>query len=281
MNSNYHADLQRSREAIEQADAVLIGAGAGLSASAGLTYAGPRFTDNFADFIERYRLTDMYSSGFYPFPTLEEKWAYWSRHIQINRYTPAPSQVYLDLLQWVKDKEHYVLTTNVDGQFEKAGFEQQRIFATQGDYGKFQCANACHDKLYDNEMAITEMVEQQQDCRVPSKLLPICPRCGEGMEPNIRKDADFVEDEHWHKANKDYVKFLQSSDDKYLVLLELGVGFNTPAIIKYPFEKLTNVRPGTTLIRANQEHTSFDSSSQFNCIGFNQDIGLVLGALLD
>lgn len=220
---------------IENADAVVIGAGAGLSTSGGLEYAGERFERLFPDFIARYGLTDMYSSGFYPFPTNEERWAYWSRHVLSNRFEAPIGQVYKGLLDAVMGKEYFVLTTNADHQFFRAGFDSERIFATQGDYGEIQCSKGCHDVVYDNEATIYEMVERQVDCRIPSELVPKCPVCGEDMDMHLRKDDTFVEDENWHVANGRYESFLWRHQNRKLLFIELGVGMNTPGIIKYSF----------------------------------------------
>lgn len=239
----------RVRELLRDADAILIGAGAGLSTAAGIEYAGPRFTENFQDFIERYGMTDMYSAGFYPFRTEEEKWAYWSRHIRMNRYDAPVGEPYQKLLKLVEEKPCFVITTNVDAQFYKAGFDPLRIWAVQGDYGKFQCARACHDTLYDNRDSIQEMCEKQQDCRIPSSLVPRCPRCGESMEINIRKDEYFVQDEQWYAARGRYMDFLEENKRNQVVFLELGVGFNTPTIIRFPFEQMAANWPKATLVR--------------------------------
>lgn len=279
MNTNYHAELQQARHAIQNAETVLIGGGAGLSASAGLHYSGERFTSHFADFIARYGLTDMYSSGFYPFRTQEEKWAYWSRHIKINRYDPGPGQVYRDLLKLVKEKTYFVITTNVDAQFYKAGFADEQIFAVQGDYGKLQCAKACHQTLYDNEELVRQMVAKQSACRIPSYLIPQCPRCGEFMEPNIRKDQFFVEDAAWHRAGNRYSQFVGALGNRPCVLLELGVGYNTPAIIKVPFERITAQHPNATLIRINRDYPEASAMNQARTIAFDQDITEIIAVL--
>lgn len=279
MNASYHSRLNSLRQIIRNAETVLIGGGAGLSASAGLSYSGERFTSLFSDFISRYGLTDMYSAGFYPFPTQEEKWAYWSRHIKVNRYDPGPGQVYGDLLELVKGKALFVITTNVDAQFEKAGFGEERIFAVQGDYGKLQCAKACHQTLYDNEDMVRQMVTEQIDCRIPSTLIPRCPRCGGPMEPNLRKDQFFVEDDAWHRANGRYQQFLEALDEKPLVLFELGVGYNTPTIIKHPFERITAQHDNATLVRVNKDFPEVSRTNQERTIAFAQDIAEVVGAI--
>lgn len=227
------------RTLIERADAVVIGAGSGLSTAAGLTYSEKRFTDNFAPFIKKYGMKDMYSAGFYPFDSQEEKWAYWSRHIYLNRYDIPTLKVYQNLLEMVKNKAYFVLTTNVDHQFQNAGFPEEKVFATQGDYGLFQCARACHNKLYDNESLVRAMVAEQTECRIPAALIPKCPVCGGDMEVNLRCDSYFVEDEAWHRAAKRYNDFLNKHRKDKVVFVELGVGMNTPGIIKYPFWKMT------------------------------------------
>ena len=241
--------IARVRALLRDADAVLIGAGAGLSTAAGIEYSGARFTENFQDFIERYGMTDMYSSGFYPFETEEEKWAYWSRHIRMNRYDAPVGEPYRQLLELVRDKPYFVITTNVDAQFYKAGFDPRRIWAVQGDYGKLQCSRGCHDTLYDNHDLIMEMCEKQKDCRIPGELVPRCPRCGESMEINIRKDEYFVQDEQWYAERGRYMDFLEENKRKKVVFLELGVGFNTPTIIRFPFEQMAANWPRATLVR--------------------------------
>ena len=238
--------ITRLRQALDDADAVLIGAGAGLSASAGFDYSGERFTRHFADFIDRYHFRDMYSAGFYQFPTPEEQWAFWSRYILINRYEEPPKDTYEVLLDLVHDKDYFVLTTNVDHCFQKAGFDKTRLFYTQGDYGLWQCSIPCCPKTYDNESTIREMVARQKDMRIPSDLVPHCPVCGAPMAMNLRSDGTFVEDQGWHRAMNRYQTFIRQHHDMDVLLLELGVGGNTPGIIKFPFWRLTAQEPGFT-----------------------------------
>jgi NAD-dependent SIR2 family protein deacetylase len=278
MSASYHDKLSKVRQAIQNAEAILIGGGAGLSNSAGLSYSGERFALHFSDFISRYGLSDMYSAGFYPFRTQEEKWAYWSRHIKVNRFDPAPGQVYLDLLGLVRGKRYFVITTNVDAQFEKAGFNHEKVFAVQGDYGKLQCAKACHRTLYVNENIIQQMVSEQIDCRIPSHLIPKCPRCGGFMEPNLRKDQFFIEDENWHRANRRYLQFVTSLGRKPFVLLELGVGYNTPVIIKLPFERIAANSTRATLVRINKDFPEVSHVNQDKTIALAQDIGEIIAA---
>ena len=243
---NYETEITRLNHAIDDAEAIVVGAGAGLSTAAGLTYSGERFKRLFPDFIERYGFTDMYSAGFFPFKDLEEQWAFWSRFIWCNRYAPTPKDTYAKLLRLLEGKDYFVITTNVDHQFQRAGFSKERLFYTQGDYGLWQCSVPCHRQTYDNYDTVKRMLEEQQDMRVPSELVPLCPRCGEPMSMNLRADNTFVEDEGWRAASKRYTAFLQQHVPERILYLELGVGGNTPGIIKYPFWKLTARNPDAT-----------------------------------
>lgn len=271
--------LQRLKHEIRTADAILIGAGAGLSTSAGFTYTGKRFTDTFADFISKYGFRDMYSGGFYPFETLEEHWAYWSRYIYINRYQDAPKDTYADLLALVQGKDYFVLTTNVDHCFQKAGFDKHRLFYTQGDYGLWQCSGSCHDKTYDNEAVIRKMVAEQKDMRVPSELVPRCPVCGAPMSMNLRADSTFVEDEGWHQAAARYQDFIRRHDRLHVLFMELGVGANTPGIIKYPFWKMVYQNPKATYACVNLSEAYCPAEIRKRSICIDEDIGKVLKKL--
>lgn len=235
--------ISRLQEAIDSADAIVIGAGAGLSTSAGFVYAGERFQKYFSDFEEKYGFHDMYSGGFYPYKTLEEYWAYWSRYIYVNRYMDAPKPLYQELLELVKEKDYFVITTNVDHCFQKAGFDKKRLFYTQGDYGLFQCSEPCHNETYDNEEIIRRMIAEQKDMRIPSELIPKCPKCGKPMTMNLRCDDTFVQDEGWYRASERYRNFIRRHQSSNILFLELGVGFNTPVIIKYPFWQMTAKYP--------------------------------------
>ena len=235
--------VERLADALLQADAVVIGAGSGLSASAGFTYGGERFFKYFGDFAEKYGIRDMYSGGFYPYKTLEEYWAWWSRHIYYNRYVEPPVPVYQRLLELVKEKDYFVITTNVDHCFQKAGFDKERLFYTQGDYGLWQCSGPCHQETYDNEEQIRQMIAEQKDMRIPTELIPRCPRCGKPMTMNLRSDAAFVEDAGWHRAARRYEAFIRRTDGGRVLFWELGVGANTPVIIKYPFWRMTHQNP--------------------------------------
>lgn len=236
---SYSEQIDKLKKEMETADAIVIGAGAGMSCSAGFIYDGERFEKNFADFHSKYGITDMYSGGFYPYDTLEEYWAWWSRHILLNRYDTGIGKPYTDLLKLVKDKDYFVLTTNVDHQFQLAGFDKKRLFYTQGDYGLWQCSKACHDKTYDNEEAVRLMVAAQKDLKIPSELIPKCPICGAPMTMNLRCDDSFVQDEGWYAAANRYDNFIRRHQNLHILFLELGVGANTPVIIKYPFWKMT------------------------------------------
>ena len=235
--------VERLADALLQADAVVIGAGSGLSASAGFTYGGERFFKYFGDFAEKYGIRDMYSGGFYPYKTLEEYWAWWSRHIYYNRYVEPPVPVYQRLLELVKEKDYFVITTNVDHCFQKAGFDKERLFYTQGDYGLWQCSGPCHQETYDNEEQVRQMIAEQKDMRIPTELIPRCPRCGKPMTMNLRSDAAFVEDAGWHRAARRYGAFIGRMDGGRVLFWELGVGANTPVIIKYPFWRMTHQNP--------------------------------------
>ena len=226
--------------ALQECEAVVIGAGSGLSTAAGYTYTGERFQKYFADFAEKYGIRDMYSGGFYPFPTQEEFWGYWSRYIFINRYMDAPKPVYEKLLRLVADKDYFVITTNVDHCFQKAGFAKKRLFYMQGDYGLFQCSEPCCRKTYDNEISIRKMLEEQKDMRISAELIPYCPICGKPMTMNLHCDATFVQDDGWYRASQRYKEFLEQHKGLRVLFLELGVGMNTPAIIKFPFWHLAN-----------------------------------------
>lgn len=232
---NYSQKIERLRAELNQADAVVIGAGSGLSAAAGFTYNGDRFLKYFGDFAKKYGISDMYSGGFYPYPSMEEYWAWWSRHIYYNRYVDPPFPVYEKLLELVKDQDYFVLTTNVDHCFQKAGFDKKRLFYTQGDYGLWQCAGPCHSKTYDNETVVRQMVAEQRDMRIPADLIPRCPKCGGPLTMNLRCDDTFVEDKGWQMAAERYEDFIRRHKGLGVVYLELGVGANTPGIIKYPF----------------------------------------------
>lgn len=243
--------IEQFKAVFEEAEAVLIGAGAGLSAAAGYSYAGERFHKFFSDFEKKYHFHDMYSGGFYPYESLEEYWAYWSRYILINRYSEAPKPVYRKLLELVRRKEYFVLTTNVDHCFQKAGFDKARLFYTQGDYGLFQCSKPCCNQTYDNEEAVRRMVKEQRDMKIPTELIPRCPNCGKPMTMNLRSDEKFVQDSGWYEAYRRYREFLSAHRKGRLLLLELGVGMNTPGIIKYPFWRMTAENEGAFYVCIN------------------------------
>lgn len=276
MKENFSARINKLRSLLDDAECVLIGGGSGLSTAAGLTYSGERFTKNFSDFIEKYGMTDMYSSSFYPFATQEEKWAYWSRHISLNRWQPPALPLYQRLLELVRDKDYFVITTNVDAQFEKAGFAKERIFAVQGDYGKLQCAKGCHDRLYDNESLVRQMEAEQKDCRIPSSLVPKCPVCGGNMEVNLRMDGHFVQDKAWYAAEEHYEDFYNRVCGKKTVLLELGVGYNTPTIIRFPFERMTYENKDVFLVRMNMQYPDAVPENAKKTLSFDEDISSVV-----
>jgi len=297
-------EIEKLHKALLEADAVVVGAGAGLSTAAGFTYAGERFQQHFADFIRKYGFTDMYSAGFYPFPTEEEKWAYWSRHIYYNRYVPAPKPVYENLLKLLKDKDYFVITTNVDHQFQKAGlaspssdatrpsssklgrhslllrFDKQRLFYTQGDYGLFQCAKPCHQKTYDNEEVVKRMIAEQMDMRIPTELVPRCPVCGGPMAMNLRSDETFVEDEGWHAASKRYADFISRHLHDKILFLDLGSGGNTPIVFKIPFIKWTMQNPSAIYATINLGEAFTVDQIKERSIVIDADINDVVNSLL-
>lgn len=294
---SYEDKLSDIKKLTANADAIVIGAGAGLSTSAGFTYSGERFDKYFSDFKERYKFTDMYSGGFYPYETLEEHWAFWSRYIYINRYMDAPKPVYDNLYELVKDKDYFVITTNVDHCFQKAGFDKHRLYYTQGDYGLFQCSEPCHKKTYDNEDIIRKMVmaqgyEFKEDGSlylpegrslkmiVPSELVPYCPECGKPMSMNLRADNTFVEDEGWHVAAQRYEQFLERHKNLNVVFIELGIGYNTPVIIKYPFWQMTDKWQQAHYICLNYGQAYAPDEIKEKSVCVNKDIDEVIRRLL-
>ena len=281
------------KDKLETSDTIVIGAGAGLSASAGFTYSGERFRKYFSDFEEKYGFHDMYAGGFYPYSTREEYWAYWSRYIYINRYMDAPKPVYHKLYDLVKGKDYFVLTTNVDHCFQKAGFDKHRLFYTQGDYGLFQCSRPCCQNTYSNEAVIRKMVEVQGyvidtdgtlilpegtslKMAVSSDLVPYCPRCGEPMSMNLRADHTFVEDEGWHRASERYAEFLRRHQNEKVLFLEAAVGFNTPTIVKYSFWHMTHEWKDAVYVCLNYGEAYAPDEIKKKSICINGDIGEIL-----
>ena len=274
-DASYEELIKAAASLLSKADSVVIGAGAGLSTAAGLTYGGKRFTDNFGEFIEKYGsmyMKDMYSAGFYPFPTEEAKWGYWSKHAYLNRIEPGALPFYQSVHELVKGMPYFVLTTNVDHQFWKAGFSDENIFATQGDYGKIQCEKGCHPKTYDAVDMFVQMHQYRKDCLVPSYMVPKCPVCGGNMAMHLRCDQYFVEDEHWHEAAGHYASFLEEHGKDRVVFLELGVGFNTPTIIRFPFEQMVCGNENWSLIRLNLEEAFVPESFGKRAVGIGADI---------
>ncbi|HBP52617.1 MAG TPA: Sir2 silent information regulator family NAD-dependent deacetylase [Clostridiales bacterium] len=278
INENFDK-IEKLKSVIDNADAIVIGAGAGLSTAAGYEYCGKRFHEKFSDFEAKYNFHDMYTGGFYPYSTLEEYWAYWSRYILINRYSDPPKPVYDELYEMVKNKNYFVITTNVDHCFQKAGFDKKRLFYTQGDYGLFQCSVPCHDKTYDNEDVVRRMVSEQKDMKIPSELVPRCPICKKPMTMNLRADDSFVEDRGWHDAYNRYERFLRENANKKIVFLELGVGMNTPAIIKFPFWRMTDKNPNAYYVCINTDEAYVPDDIQNRSLCISDDIAMVLAKL--
>lgn len=273
---SYSDKIKRLSAVISAADCVLIGAGAGLSTSAGFTYGGERFQRHFSDFIEKYGFSDMYSGGFYPFDTPEEQWAYWSRYIYINRYSDADNGTYKSLFELIKNKNYFVLTTNVDHCFQRAGFDKERLFYTQGDFGLFQCSEPCCQETFDNEKIIREMVARQENMRIPSELLPVCPHCGRALTTNLRADDKFVQDEGWYTAAERYENFVEQNKYKRILFLELGVGYNTPVIIKYPFWKMTAENADAVYACVNYGEAFCPTEIENRSVCIDGDIGKVI-----
>ena len=274
--SDYLTEIDRLKKEIDTADAIVIGAGAGLSTAAGFTYSGERFKKYFSDFEEKYGFHDMYTGGFFPFETPGEMWAYWSRFIYCNRYMDIDNGTYKKLFEIMKDKNYFVITTNVDHQFQKAGFDKSRLFYTQGDYGLFQCSEPCCKITYDNEEIIKDMIEFQENMKIPKELVPKCPKCGKPMTMNLRSDDKFVEDKGWHDASRRYGEFLRNATGQHILFLELGVGFNTPAIIKFPFWKMTANDPNAIYACLNYGEAFAPDEISERSICINSDIYDVL-----
>ena len=276
---NHKERIKKASDILMNSEYILIGAGAGLSDAAGLKYSGKRFTNRFPDFIEKYGMEDLYSSSFYPFKTMEEKWAYWARHISLNRFETPATELYKKLYKLTNKRNYFVVTTNVEHQFWKAGFKDEKIFATQGDYGYIQCEVGCHTKLYDDEELVSDMLRQTKDCKIPSELVPKCPVCGGEMDVNLRKNDYFVQDEAWDNASSNYKSFIKEIEGKKVVFMELGVGFNTPGIIRYPFEQMTYVNPDATIIRLNKDYPDGANENKDKTIAFDEDMMEVISTL--
>ena len=273
---SYLEQIDKLKKEIENADAIVIGTGAGMSTAAGFSYSGDRFEKYFSDFHKKYGFSDMYSGGFYPYETLEEYWAWWSRHIWINRYAITVGKPYMDLLNIIKEKDYFVLTTNVDHQFQLAGFDKKRLFYTQGDYGLWQCSKACHNKTYDNKETVYNMVSEQKDMKIPTELIPKCPVCGAPMTMNLRCDNFFVQDKGWYAAVGRYEDFIRRHKNLHILFLELGVGANTPVIIKYPFWQMTAKNPNAIYACINYGEAVAPSEIAKQSICINKDISKVL-----
>lgn len=271
--------IEQLQTEFQQTDAVLIGAGSGLSTSAGFTYSGERFQTYFGDFAEKYGIRDIYSGGFYPYSSLEEYWAWWSRHIYYNRYVDIPNSTYQKLLEIVKGKDYFVLTTNVDHCFQKAGFDKKKLFYTQGDYGLWQCSDPCHEKTYDNKETVLQMLKEQSDMRIPTELVPHCPVCGKPMTMNLRCDNTFVQDEGWYAAQDRYTDFLRRHKGLRVLYIELGVGANTPGIVKFSFWRMTAENPKATYACVNLGEAFAPTEIIDRSICINADIGEALNQL--
>lgn len=272
----YSSRILQAKQAIKQADYIIIGAGSGLSTAAGLLYSGEKFEKDFREFIEKYHFDNLYSASFYEFKTQEEKWAFFAKMIKLNRYNEKPLKLYQELYEIVKNKEYFVLSTNVDGQFYNSGFDKDKIFEVQGDYSYLQCENACHNKLYNNKELVEKWLRNTKNCKIPSDLVMKCPVCGGNMDMNLRKDANFVQDKNWYRQSEKYEDFLSRSKGKNVVLLEIGVGFNTPGIIRFPFERMTAISEKTTLIRINKDYPNPMLEIKNKTISFDEDTNKII-----
>ncbi len=275
----YKDRILKVRDLLKEADYVLIGAGAGLSTAAGMEYSGESFEKNYREFIDKYYFDNLYSASFYDFKTQEEKWAFFAKMIKLNRYNDKPLQLYQELYELVCSKDYFVLSTNVDGQFYNSGFDAERVFEIQGDYCFLQCENACHDKLYYNKELVEKWIQNTKDCKILSDLVMKCPVCGGNMDMNLRKDANFVQDKNWHVQAKKYEEFINNAKDKKMVLLEIGVGFNTPGIIRFPFERMVEENEDTYLVRINKEYPSAILDINDKLVSFNENVSKIIGDL--
>ena len=272
----YSSRILQLKQAIKQADYIIIGAGSGLSTAAGLLYSGEKFEKDFKEFIGKYHFDNLYSASFYEFKTQEEKWAFFAKMIKLNRYNEKPLKLYQELYEIVKNKEYFVLSTNVDGQFYNSGFNKDKIFEVQGDYSYLQCENACHNKLYNNKELVEKWLRNTKNCKIPLELVMKCPVCGGNMDMNLRKDANFVQDENWYNMSQKYEGFLAKTKNKNVVLLEIGVGFNTPGIIRFPFEQMTANSEKTTLIRINKDYPNPMLEIRNKTISFDEDTNKII-----
>ena len=273
-------DILKIKEWINDSDAILIGAGSGLSDAAGLHYSGNKFNKDFKDYIKKYGITDLYTSSFYPFKTEEERWAYWAKHIYFSYYETKETKLYQELKKILKDKNYFIITTNCDGQFINNGFDKKRLFEVQGSYSKLQCEKGCHNKLYDNETLVSKMLESiDNDLKITKELVPKCPVCGGRMSPNLRCDEHFIEDDEWHNSENNYLKFVNEYKDKKILLLEFGVGFNTPGIIRFPFERMVYLNERARLVRFNKDYANVSEEIESRSLSINDDINEIIAQL--
>ena len=275
--NDFKERISLAEERISQAEAVVIGAGAGLSAAAGLDYSGSEFRKEFSDYIRKYGFSDLYTSSFHDFPTEAERWARWARHIDFIRFRPGAMPLYKELYDLVKGKNYFVITTNVDSQFRKAGFDSDKIFEVQGDYGLMQCAVGCHPQLYSDKSTVETILKHSHDLTVDTEYVPVCPVCGGNMDVHVRKNQYFVQDEAWHAAAERYEEFMSRyADNGRIVMLELGIGFNTPAIIRFPFERIAFQNPKATIIRLNSDYPEGPAETASRTISFTEDMDTVI-----
>jgi NAD-dependent SIR2 family protein deacetylase len=282
---DYWDNLEQTADHIKNADCVLAGIGAGMSASGGLDYNDPALVKKwYPEYFEQGKRTIFeLLSAFWPAAIHEKNtadfWGLWARHIYHIRYESAALPPYQDLYALIKDKDYFINTTNVDSQIEKAGFDTARVFAPQGNYAFFQCEKPCSRDVYYNEQMIqTMLANMPSPLRIRGEDIPRCPKCGRLLVPNLRSDDTFVEEPHIQNQAR-YVDFVKAARDKKIVLLELGVGFNTPVIIRYPFEAITMQYPSATLVRINAADIEVSASIAEKSICFKEDVGKVLADL--
>lgn len=261
---------------LSEYDNIVIGAGSGLSAAAGFEYGGKTFMDNFSYMYEKYGYTDMYSAGFHNFDTLEDYWAFWSIMVYLNRYKYLARPLYKKLYELVKDKNYFVITTNVDHQFQLSGFDKKRLFYMQGDYGLFQCSASCHNQTYDNKEIITEMINNTVNNKIPTNLIPRCPKCGKPMTMNLRCDDMFVEDKGLKEAQNRYINFIKNNKNKKILYLEIGVGYSTPVWIKYPFMNFVYSNKDARYVVINKENEKIPYEIKKQTLVIKDDIGKVI-----
>ena len=279
--------IKQGKELIDEADAIVVGIGSGLSAAGGLNFTNEDLVKQFYpeyyelgfkcifDIISLYWSMDRCSP--------EQFWSFWARHIKEIRFDPPVTKPYEDLAKILKNKNYFVINTNVDGQYEKSDLDKERVFAPQGNYSLLQCSLPCSNDVYDDKEIIERMVKNMPDkFHIRTEDVPKCPHCGRFLIPNLRSGANFVEKPHI-KKRKEYQKFIEDNvkDDKKIVFLEIGVGFNSPGVIRTPFNYMTYEIPNAKLIRINLNDPNVPHEIKSKTIIIQDDIKKVLSILKD